>query len=304
MPLPFLVHHELIFHKFPAANQGKRFLYRTGAAFVSARLGINPKPPLPSTELQMDFTAGGLIIAGSYVSKTTQQLDTLRKRSGDALTTIILEVDRLLSSQEAAQETVTNALRIAEAQLVQQQDVLVMTSRKLVDGGGGDAIKSLDIGSKVAAALVSFLQQLTIRPRYIIAKVRKQAEPIYLVPYYIFFPPPRKPAHTHTHTQTHAQTNISTPPKPNQTNPKKYQGGITSSDMATKGLRMKRATVTGQALAGVPIWRCEEQTCKFPGLPFVVFPGNVGSGDALYRVVDGFRKERREGKGKEWEVEV
>ena len=68
------------------------------------------------------------------------------------------------------------------------------------------------------------------------------------------------------------------------------QGGITSSDMATKGLRMRCATVVGQAAPGVPLWRCDEDTSKWSGIPYIVFPGNVGSESTLFEVVDGWRK--------------
>lgn len=67
------------------------------------------------------------------------------------------------------------------------------------------------------------------------------------------------------------------------------QGGITSSDMATKGLKMKRALIVGQAAPGVPLWRCDESSSKWSGLPYVVFPGNVGSEDTLYQLVERWR---------------
>ena len=56
--------------------------------------------------------------------------------------------------------------------------------------------------------------------------------------------------------------------------------------MATKGLRMRRARVVGQAASGVPLWRCDEPSSKFTGLPYVVFPGNVGTADTLFEVVE------------------
>ncbi|EFX05591.1 ketose-bisphosphate aldolase class-ii family protein [Grosmannia clavigera kw1407] len=59
------------------------------------------------------------------------------------------------------------------------------------------------------------------------------------------------------------------------------KGGITSSDAASKSLLMRRARVLGQAVPGVPIWRCDEDTSRFPGIPYVVFPGNVGRDDTL-----------------------
>lgn len=58
------------------------------------------------------------------------------------------------------------------------------------------------------------------------------------------------------------------------------KGGITSSDVATNGLSVNRAMVLGQILPGVPIWRLGEES-RFPGLSYVVFPGNVGDAQAL-----------------------
>jgi len=54
------------------------------------------------------------------------------------------------------------------------------------------------------------------------------------------------------------------------------KGGITSSDIATRAL--------GQALPGVPVWRAEAES-KWPGLAYIVFPGNVGGTDALAKLV-------------------
>lgn len=52
---------------------------------------------------------------------------------------------------------------------------------------------------------------------------------------------------------------------------------------------MKKATIVGQAAPGIPLWRCDEETCKHPGLPYVVAPGNVGSNETLYEIVEGWR---------------
>ncbi|EPE02383.1 ketose-bisphosphate aldolase class-ii family protein [Ophiostoma piceae UAMH 11346] len=218
------------------ASCSKRFLFRTGAAFVSARLGIAPIEPISAAQLSLEKSpAGGLIIAGSYVPKTTAQLDVLTtEHKPDVLTTVVINVDELLKSDDAAKEAVDKALAAAEESIAAGRDVLIMTSRRLVVGS--DEAASLDIGATVARTLVSFLVQLKTKPRYVIAK-----------------------------------------------------GGITSSDMATKGLNFRRALVVGQAAPGVPLWRCDEPTCKWPGLPYVVFPGNVGSNETLSDVVKAWR---------------
>ncbi|MGI6161476.1 MAG: four-carbon acid sugar kinase family protein [Christensenellales bacterium] len=62
------------------------------------------------------------------------------------------------------------------------------------------------------------------------------------------------------------------------------KGGITSSDVGIKALKVKKAMVMGQILYGVPVWMTGQES-KFPGMPYVIFPGNVGDDDALKEAV-------------------
>ncbi|EEY20204.1 ketose-bisphosphate aldolase class-II family protein [Verticillium alfalfae VaMs.102] len=186
-----------------AEKEGRRYLYRTAAAFVSSRLGIKGIPPLRMADVQPPTAsgsasshAGGLILAGSYVPKTTAQLKVLRERRQDKLAVVELEVADLIKSAESERAIVDKAAAEANDQISAGKDILVMTSRTLVKTS--DAISSLEIGSKVASALVRLLEQIRVRPRYVIAK-----------------------------------------------------GGITSSDAVTKGLKMLRARIMGQAAPGV-----------------------------------------------------
>lgn len=68
------------------------------------------------------------------------------------------------------------------------------------------------------------------------------------------------------------------------------KGGITSSDLATAGLGVKRAIVKGQILPGVSVWEIGSES-RFPKLPYVVFPGNVGDARALLQVVRSLARE-------------
>ena len=61
------------------------------------------------------------------------------------------------------------------------------------------------------------------------------------------------------------------------------KGGITSSDVATRGLGIRRAMILGQLLPGVPVWRLGHET-RYPGMAYIVFPGNVGEDDALAEI--------------------
>lgn len=71
------------------------------------------------------------------------------------------------------------------------------------------------------------------------------------------------------------------------------KGGITSSDLATQGLHVKRATVLGQILPGVPVWRTGPES-RLPGLVYIVFPGNVGDDQALVAAVGRLRNRSKE----------
>lgn len=66
------------------------------------------------------------------------------------------------------------------------------------------------------------------------------------------------------------------------------KGGITSSDIASYGLSIKRAIVLGQVEKGISVWQTDESS-KFPLMPFIVFPGNVGTRDTLKNVYDKVR---------------
>jgi uncharacterized protein YgbK (DUF1537 family) len=64
------------------------------------------------------------------------------------------------------------------------------------------------------------------------------------------------------------------------------KGGITSHDVAQKALGAARARVLGQLFPGVPVWRLESGLqSRFEGVPYIVFPGNVGGPESLMQAV-------------------
>jgi uncharacterized protein YgbK (DUF1537 family) len=62
------------------------------------------------------------------------------------------------------------------------------------------------------------------------------------------------------------------------------KGGITSNDTLSKGLALRTARVLGQVRAGCSVVRCPADHPRFPDLPVVIFPGNVGGEEALAEV--------------------
>lgn len=58
------------------------------------------------------------------------------------------------------------------------------------------------------------------------------------------------------------------------------KGGITSSDVGTKALAVRKANVLGQIRPGIPVWQTGKES-RFPLTPYVIFPGNVGEVSTL-----------------------
>jgi uncharacterized protein YgbK (DUF1537 family) len=64
------------------------------------------------------------------------------------------------------------------------------------------------------------------------------------------------------------------------------KGGITSSDIATSGLGIKKAKILGQAVAGVPVLLTGNEA-RIKNTAYIVFPGNVGQKNTI---TDIFKK--------------
>jgi uncharacterized protein YgbK (DUF1537 family) len=210
-----------------AESRGKKFLFRTAASFVPVRTGLSPRPLLTKTDLKLKDAGGGLIVVGSYVPRTTEQVNSLL--SATDMMYAEIDVENLLDDHRRGDE-IERVAKKADRALKQGKDFLTFTSRKLATGR--DAGTSLKIGQKISQGLVAIVKRISITPRYILAK-----------------------------------------------------GGITSSDIATRALNVKKAFVSGQILPGVPVWQLGAES-RFPGLTYIVFPGNVGDTQALVDVVD------------------
>ena len=63
------------------------------------------------------------------------------------------------------------------------------------------------------------------------------------------------------------------------------KGGITSSDVGTKALKVHRANVLGQIQPGIPVWQTGPES-RFQGTPYIIFPGNTGGVETLRIAVE------------------
>jgi uncharacterized protein YgbK (DUF1537 family) len=214
-------------------KSGKEFLYRTAASFVRTRTGLDHGTELLSKEeLTSSNSNGGLFVIGSYVKKTSLQVEALFHRTN--ITAIEVHVDALLDPQRRKMEIVHAAAETSTA-LLAGRDTAIYTSRQLITGD--NSASSLAIGQTVSDSLIEIVQNISVQPRYLVAK-----------------------------------------------------GGITSSDVATRGLGVKRAMVIGQAQPGVPAWQLGPES-RYPGMSYIIFPGNVGDNDALVRIKNNLQQE-------------
>lgn len=63
------------------------------------------------------------------------------------------------------------------------------------------------------------------------------------------------------------------------------KGGITSSDVGVKALQVRKAMAAGQVRPGIPVWITGPES-RFPGMPYIIFPGNVGADEDLLRILE------------------
>jgi uncharacterized protein YgbK (DUF1537 family) len=149
-----------------AEGDGRRFLYRTAASFAALRAGIRTRAPLQIDELDLPKDRrGGLVIVGSHVERTTAQLQmVLAHRKVQALG---LTVENVLKPTERKAE-VDRIAAGANVALRAGEEVVIHTSRNLVRGTTAE--QNLRIAQAVSEALIAVVRQVSVRPRYLLAK--------------------------------------------------------------------------------------------------------------------------------------
>jgi uncharacterized protein YgbK (DUF1537 family) len=209
---------------------GKRFMIRSAAAVPKVLGGVSDRPLLSREDLiDRGNPRGGLIVIGSHVQKTTKQLECLLRNP--AIVPIEFNT-HLAPDEEGFRREVRRVQQCCNESVEAGKTTVVFTSRKRFDLNTGNREDELKVSMKIAAAVTSFVSNLSGKPRFIVAK-----------------------------------------------------GGITSSEIGTAALGVKRALVLGQVLPGVPVWLTGSES-RFPNTPYIIFPGNVGEEDSLKKIAD------------------
>lgn len=213
-----------------AMKAGKHYMARTAAAFTKVMGRISDQPLLGRAQLEGDTKNGGIVLIGSHVKKTTDQLNCLKKLDGQA-DFMEFQVNTVFE-ENGLEKEVEKTVKAAEEKILSGRTVVIYTSRQLLAPENMTPEEKLQISVKISNAVTSIIGKLSVKPKFIIAK-----------------------------------------------------GGITSSDVGTKALRVKKARVMGQVKKGIPVWMTGEES-KFPGMPYIIFPGNVGEVSTLKEIVE------------------
>ena len=213
-----------------AMKAGKHYMARTAAAFTKVMGRISDQPLLGRAQLEGDTKNGGIVLIGSHVKKTTDQLNCLKKLDGQA-DFMEFQVNTVFE-ENGLEKEVERTVKAAEEKILSGRTVVIYTSRQLLAPENMTPEEKLQISVKISNAVTSIIGKFSVKPKFIIAK-----------------------------------------------------GGITSSDVGTKALRVKKARVMGQVKKGIPVWMTGEES-KFPGMPYIIFPGNVGEVSTLKEIVE------------------
>ena len=213
-----------------AMKAGKHYMARTAAAFTKVMGRISDQPLLGRAQLEGDTKNGGIVLIGSHVKKTTDQLNCLKELDGQA-DFMEFQVNTVFE-ENGLEKAVERTVKAAEEKILSGRTVVIYTSRQLLAPENMTPEEKLQISVKISNAVTSIIGKLSVKPKFIIAK-----------------------------------------------------GGITSSDVGTKALRVKKARVMGQVKKGIPVWMTGEES-KFPGMPYIIFPGNVGEVSTLKEIVE------------------
>jgi uncharacterized protein YgbK (DUF1537 family) len=209
-----------------ALEQGKRFLFRSAASLLTALAQLPPQP-VPPEEMGQFVRSDrpGVVIVGSHVQKSSQQLARLLQEPG--IQGIEVEVKRLLEAGREA-ELLPALLSQVHRAYGQGLTPVVYTSREEVGFDGANPEARLAFGQRVSRLLMAIVQGLPEGIGYLISK-----------------------------------------------------GGITSNDTLSLGLNLPAVRLLGQIYPGISMVLTPADHPRFPNLPVVLFPGNVGEADTL-----------------------
>jgi len=207
------------------SNQGKHFLLRSAASILTSLANLGPQPVAPTAiATYKPSDQPGVILVGSHVRKTTEQLTELLKLP--TVQGIEIPVQQLRDQPQTAGDIIQQTLQTVDQIRAQGQTPVIYTSRQEL--AFATIQTRLDFGVQVSQLLMQIVQQLPTDIGFLISK-----------------------------------------------------GGITSNDVLSVGLQLTAVRLLGQIIPGCSLVSTDGDHPRFPALPVVLFPGNVGDAQGL-----------------------
>jgi uncharacterized protein YgbK (DUF1537 family) len=149
------------------AQKGKKFLFRSAASILTslARLGQQPISAENMSEYK-PYDHKGVIIVGSHVNKTTQQLKELLKQAD--IVGIEIDVTQLRDDLTQRDKLITSTLKQIQTILADNQTPVVYTSREELSFP--DIETRLEFGKQVSALLMDIVRGLPREIGFLISK--------------------------------------------------------------------------------------------------------------------------------------
>ena len=150
-----------------ATSKGKRFLFRSAASLLTslAQLGQQPTPAENMSSYK-PTDKPGVVLVGSHVQKTTQQLNKLLKK--DEVVGIEVDVVHLRDRPEAKNEILNKTLNNLRRVFDEGKSPVVYTSRQELSFT--DIQQRLEFGKEVSALLMDVVQGLPKSIGFLISK--------------------------------------------------------------------------------------------------------------------------------------
>ena len=150
-----------------ATSQGKRFLFRSAASLLTSLAQLDRQPTPPEKMARYRPTdKPGVVLVGSHVQKTTQQLNRLLQEN--RVTGIEVDVVRLRDRPEAKDAILQETLDTVRQVFDRSQTPVVYTSRKELNFA--DVGQRLQFGTEVSALLMEIVKGLPQSISFLISK--------------------------------------------------------------------------------------------------------------------------------------
>ena len=110
-----------------AMKEGRHYMARTAAAFTKVMGRISDQPLLGREQLEGDTKNGGIVLIGSHVKKTTDQLNCLKELDGQA-DFMEFQVNAVFE-ENGLEKEVERTVKAAEEKILSGRTVVIYTSR-------------------------------------------------------------------------------------------------------------------------------------------------------------------------------